>query len=140
PPERGSLLLDISHVSRCLGGKGRLRLRRASPPAVTGASGQRRESPRAGEAPRTMRRLHHRRAVRAVRGGAIGSGSVSGTEHGLEIRLLGGFAVAKDGAPVNIGSRSAQALLAYLALAAGSRHRRERLTGLLWPDAGEESA
>lgn len=58
----------------------------------------------------------------------------------MEIRLLGGFSVAKDGAGLNIGSRAAQALLAYLALTAGSRHRRERLTGLLWPDAAEESA
>jgi len=58
----------------------------------------------------------------------------------LEIRLLGAFAVTRGGAPVSIGSRSAQALLAYLALTAGARHRRERLAALLWPDAGDESA
>ncbi len=65
---------------------------------------------------------------------------MSDTRSRLEIRLLGGFSVTKDGVPLNIGSRAAQALLAYLALTAGSRHRRERLTGLLWPDSDEASA
>lgn len=65
---------------------------------------------------------------------------MGGTGHRLEIKLLGGFSVAKDGVTLNIGSRAAQALLAYLALTAGSRHRRERLTALLWPDASDESA
>lgn len=66
--------------------------------------------------------------------------AVSGGGDRLEIRLLGGFSVSRSGAAVSIGSRAAQALLAYLALTAGSRHRREHLTALLWPDASDESA
>ncbi len=36
--------------------------------------------------------------------------------------------------------RAAQSLLAYLALTAGTAHRREQLAGLLWPDADEATA
>src|SRR5258708_33182955 len=58
----------------------------------------------------------------------------------LELRLLGQFEVRLDGLPLSIPSRPAQSLLAYLALPAGTAHRRERLAGLLWPDAEEDSA
>ena len=58
----------------------------------------------------------------------------------LEIRLLGQFDVRLDGAPVEIPSRPAQSLLAYLILNAGIPHRREKLAGLLWPDATESNA
>lgn len=58
----------------------------------------------------------------------------------LEIRLLGQFDVRLDGAEVKIGSRKAEALLAYLALNAGKSGRRERLAGLLWPEATEDNA
>jgi DNA-binding SARP family transcriptional activator len=58
----------------------------------------------------------------------------------LELRLLGQFEVRLDGTPVAIPSRPAQSLLAFLALTAGTAHRRERLAGLLWPDAGDDSA
>ncbi len=58
----------------------------------------------------------------------------------LEIRLLGQFDVRRDGLPVEIASRPAQALLAYLALNAGRPIRREKLAGLLWPDSSEENA
>ncbi len=58
----------------------------------------------------------------------------------LEIRLLGQFEVRLDGAPVDIPSRPAQSLLAYLLLNPGVAHRRERLAGLLWPDATDANS
>lgn len=58
----------------------------------------------------------------------------------LEIRLLGQFDVQLNAEPVEISSRPAQTLLAYLALSAGTAHRREKLAGLLWPDISESSA
>jgi WD40 repeat protein/DNA-binding SARP family transcriptional activator len=58
----------------------------------------------------------------------------------LEIRMLGKFVVEVDGRPVELPLRAAQSLLAYLALTAGTPHRREQLAGLLWPDADEASA
>ncbi len=58
----------------------------------------------------------------------------------LELRVLGQFEVRMDGEPIAIPSRPAQSLLAYLAITAGTAHRRERLAGLLWPDAEEDSA
>jgi WD40 repeat protein/DNA-binding SARP family transcriptional activator len=58
----------------------------------------------------------------------------------LEIRLLGQFDVRLGGAPVDIPSRPAQSLLAYLLLNPGIAHRRERLAGLLWPDATDANS
>src|SRR5262245_12628091 len=58
----------------------------------------------------------------------------------LEVRLLGQFDVRLHGQTVDIPSRPAQSLLAYLLLHAGTAHRRERLAGLLWPDASETNA
>jgi WD40 repeat protein/DNA-binding SARP family transcriptional activator len=58
----------------------------------------------------------------------------------LQIRLLGQFDVRLNGKRVVIPSRAGQSLLAYLALTAGSVHRRERLAGSLWPDTPEERA
>ncbi len=58
----------------------------------------------------------------------------------IEIRLLGQFKLQLDGTPVEIPSRPAQSLLAYLALTAGVTHRRERLAGLIWPDIPELDA
>ncbi len=58
----------------------------------------------------------------------------------LEIRLLGQFDVRRDSAPVDIPSRPAQSLLAYLALHPGTPHQREKLAGLFWPDAAEANA
>lgn len=59
----------------------------------------------------------------------------------LRLDLLGGFA-ARDGAgrEVAIGSRKAQALLAFLALSPGKPQPREKLTSLLWSDRGEAQA
>ena len=58
----------------------------------------------------------------------------------LEIRLLGQFEVRIDGKPIEIPSRPAQSLLAYLILNAKVSHRREKLAGLLWPDSDETNA
>lgn len=58
----------------------------------------------------------------------------------IEIRLLGQFDVRVEGAPVEIPSRPAQSLLAYLVLTAGKAHRREKLAGMLWPDSDESNA
>jgi WD40 repeat protein/DNA-binding SARP family transcriptional activator len=58
----------------------------------------------------------------------------------LELRLLGQFEIRVDGGVVQLASRPAQSLLAYLALSAGTAHRREKLAGLLWPEAEEDNA
>nr|MBP7694580.1 hypothetical protein [Anaerolineales bacterium] len=58
----------------------------------------------------------------------------------LEIRLLGQFEVKLDGQPVEINSRPARLLLAFLALNAGVDHPREDLAGRLWPDAEPATA
>ncbi|HLZ31917.1 MAG TPA: BTAD domain-containing putative transcriptional regulator [Chloroflexota bacterium] len=58
----------------------------------------------------------------------------------LEVRLLGQFGLRRDDAAVLLPSRPAQSLLAYLVLSAGAAHRREKLAGLLWPDADEDNA
>jgi WD40 repeat protein/DNA-binding SARP family transcriptional activator len=58
----------------------------------------------------------------------------------LQIRLLGQFDVRSAGKRIDIPSRAGQSLLAYLLLNAGTPQRRERLAGLLWPDATDENA
>src|SRR5512133_3722316 len=58
----------------------------------------------------------------------------------LEVRLLGTFEVKHNRKLLNISSRPAQTLFAYLILSAGRSHRREKLAGLLWPDSLEETA
>ena len=58
----------------------------------------------------------------------------------LEIRLLGQFDVRLDDQPIELPSRPAQSLLAYLLLNPGTAHRREKLAGLFWPDATEANA
>lgn len=58
----------------------------------------------------------------------------------LKTNLLGQFEVLIDGVRIDIPTRNAQALLAYLVLTAGQVHRRELLAGLLWPDSAEENA
>lgn len=58
----------------------------------------------------------------------------------LEIRLLGQFAVARDGRPLSIPSRPAQLLLAWLALNAGRPQSREELADRLWPDSSAANA
>jgi len=58
----------------------------------------------------------------------------------LEIYLLGQFKLKSNDLPVELQSRPAQSLLAYLALNAGVTHRREKLAGLLWNEAPESNA
>jgi len=58
----------------------------------------------------------------------------------IEFRLLGQFSVRRDNSPVEIRSRPAQTLLAYLLLTPNSSHRREKLAGLLWPDATDANS
>jgi DNA-binding SARP family transcriptional activator len=58
----------------------------------------------------------------------------------LVVKLLGQFDVRLDGTPIEISGRPAQSLLAYLILRPGIAFRREKLAGLLWPDATEANA
>ena len=58
----------------------------------------------------------------------------------LHVKLLGQFSIAFDDEPIELPSRPAQALFAYLILNAGTAIRREKLAGLLWPDANESNA
>ncbi len=58
----------------------------------------------------------------------------------LKIYLLGQFNLEAADQVLELPSRPAQSLLAYLALNAGLAHRREKLAGMLWPDATETNA
>jgi non-specific serine/threonine protein kinase len=58
----------------------------------------------------------------------------------LDIKLLGQFNLRLEDHPIEIPSRPAQSLLAYLALRPGEPQRREKLAGQLWPDASEANA
>jgi predicted ATPase/DNA-binding SARP family transcriptional activator len=58
----------------------------------------------------------------------------------LEVRLLGQFEARLNDRPLEIPSRPAQSLLAYLTLMAGIAHRREKLAGMFWPEATEANA
>lgn len=61
-------------------------------------------------------------------------------EHRLEIALLGGLTIRKDGEPVaGLASRKAEALFAYLAYT-GKPHARETLADLLWDDRPQAQA
>ena len=57
----------------------------------------------------------------------------------LRIALLGPPRVERDGAPIEVDTRKAIALLAYLALHP-ERHGRDAVAGLLWPDYDTEHA
>ena len=59
----------------------------------------------------------------------------------LVVRLLGGFQVELDGRAIHkFESDKCRALLAYLVVEAGRPHRRETLSGLLWPDRPDSMA
>ena len=56
------------------------------------------------------------------------------------LRLIGRFRLKIDGLDIELPSRRARGLLAYLALAPDRTASRERLCGLLWSDRGETQA
>src|SRR4026208_1347027 len=58
----------------------------------------------------------------------------------LQIRLLGQFDIHLDKKRITIPTRLGQSLLAYLAITAGTPHRREKLAGTFWLDTSEEGA
>lgn len=58
----------------------------------------------------------------------------------LDVHLLGQFEIKRDGEPIKLSSHAAQLLLAYLILHAGSRQKREKLAGVLWPEEEEPIA
>jgi len=58
----------------------------------------------------------------------------------LVATLFGQFSVQLHGQTIQIASRPAQVLLAYLLLYTDATHRRDYLAGLLWPDSLESSA
>ena len=59
----------------------------------------------------------------------------------LKIQLLGGFAIrVGPGQTLSLGTKKAQALVAYLAVPRGRAHPRDKLASLLWGDTGDEQA
>jgi DNA-binding SARP family transcriptional activator len=59
----------------------------------------------------------------------------------LTLQLLGGFAIRPgSGQGLSLGTRKAQALIAYLAVPPGRAHTRDKLASLLWGDTGDEQA
>ena len=57
----------------------------------------------------------------------------------LKLHLLGAPRVERDGAPVEVDTRKAIALVAYLAVT-GQPHSRDALAALLWPDYDQAHA
>lgn len=59
----------------------------------------------------------------------------------LSVEILGGFSVRGiDGTSIDLPTRKAQALIAYLALSGAATHTREKLATLLWNASGPEQA
>jgi DNA-binding SARP family transcriptional activator len=57
----------------------------------------------------------------------------------LDIRLLGTPRIEVGGQPIEVDTRKATALLAYLAVTA-TRHGRDTLAAMFWPEADDERA
>jgi DNA-binding SARP family transcriptional activator/predicted ATPase len=55
----------------------------------------------------------------------------------LSLYLLGPPRIERDGVPVQVDTRKATALLAYVAIS-GESHRRDALVNLLWPEADQQ--
>ncbi|CAG0935046.1 Putative HTH-type transcriptional regulator [Thermoflexales bacterium] len=58
----------------------------------------------------------------------------------LVVKLLGQFNIQLNDQLIEIPSRPAQTLFAYLTLHPGTAFRREMLAGLIWPEANESNA
>src|SRR5580765_5951757 len=58
----------------------------------------------------------------------------------LNLTLLGGFQARLDARAVALSMKKGQALLSYLAIAAGKTHLRDKLATLLWGEMGERQA
>lgn len=58
----------------------------------------------------------------------------------LKVALMGQFLAELDGVTLDLPSRVAQSMFAYLALNAGKSVRREKLAGVFWPDLPEANA
>src|SRR5215471_72959 len=59
----------------------------------------------------------------------------------LALQLLGGFSLRSGPRPaLSLGTRKAQALIAYLGVPPGRSHPRDKLASLLWGDTGNEQA
>ena len=58
----------------------------------------------------------------------------------LNIHLLGQFKLTTGEQEIDLPSRPAQTLLAYLVLNAGVIHRREKLASMIWPESNEINA
>ncbi len=64
----------------------------------------------------------------------------TGADAVLMISVLGPLHATVGGVSVNLRSRKARAVLAYLALSKSGRETRERLVGLLWSESSEDKA
>jgi DNA-binding SARP family transcriptional activator len=53
---------------------------------------------------------------------------------------MGQFEARWNNQRLDLRSRHAQSLMAYLALTAGAQHRREKLAGMFWPDVDDAAA
>lgn len=59
----------------------------------------------------------------------------------IRVQMLGGFAAfGRDGAPLALPTRKAEAVLALLLCRSGEAQPRERLIGLLWGERGDKQA
>jgi DNA-binding SARP family transcriptional activator/tetratricopeptide (TPR) repeat protein len=79
------------------------------------------------------------RPARAARAARRAEPAAAPTPPSLDIRLLGPVVVHVDGRPIDVDTRKAVALLAFLAVTR-RQASRETLAALLWPDAGEQEA
>ena len=58
----------------------------------------------------------------------------------LQLRLLGGFALDRDGEPCKLAYEKGRALLAYLAMEPARMHTRSSLASMFWPDLAHDAA